>query len=148
MSAKREMKIRSMTDADVEDVISLWQECGLTRPHNNPKQDLALARGKQNSDVLVGVLDQEIVASAMVGHDGHRGAVYYMSVVPSRQGQGYGQEILAAAEAWLRTRGAWKLNVMVRRENAVVQKFYNALGYEPEDRIVMSRWIDPSKRGC
>ncbi|HAM47022.1 MAG TPA: GNAT family N-acetyltransferase, partial [Alphaproteobacteria bacterium] len=81
--------------------MSLWQACELTRPHNDPYQDIALARGKANSDVLVAELKGEIISSVMVGHDGHRGWVYYLSVAPDRQGQGLGQKMMRAAEAFL-----------------------------------------------
>ena len=48
--------------------------------------DIAFARGKASSEVLVGLADGRIVASAMVGHDGHRGAMYYVSVDPDQRG--------------------------------------------------------------
>lgn len=131
-------------DGDVEDIIALWEKCGLTRPHNDPAEDIAFARGAPSSDVLVGRLDGRVVASVMVGHDGHRGAVYYVSADPDVQGRGIGRQIMATAEAWLRERGVWKLNLMIRDGNEKVRGFYEALGYDTEPRIVMSRRIDTS----
>jgi hypothetical protein len=134
-------------DGDVDAVAVLWRKCGLTRPHNDPHADIAFGRGKPNSEVLVARLDGEIVASVMVGHDGHRGTVYYVSVDPDAQGAGLGRAVMQAAEAWLRDRGVWKLNLVIRAENEAVRGFYEALGYEVEPRVLMSRWLDPSKRG-
>ena len=131
-------------DGDVDEIIALWEKCGLTRPHNDPAKDIAFARGAPSSDVLVGRLGGRIVASVMVGHDGHRGAVYYVSADPDIQGHGIGRQIMAAAESWLRDRGVWKLNLMIRDGNEKVRGFYEALGYETEPRIVMSRRIDTS----
>ena len=75
----------------------------------------------------------------MVGHDGHRGAVYYVSVDPALQGRGFGRQTMAAAEAWFGARGVWKLNLLLRADNAKVRGFYEALGYEVEPRLCMAR---------
>ena len=76
------LNIRPMADGEEGAVIALWQRAGLTRPWNDPANDLAFARGNAHSDILVGVADGTVVASAMVGHDGHRGVMYYVAVDP------------------------------------------------------------------
>ncbi len=141
-----DLDIREINDEDVDDVAALWERCGLTRPWNDPVSDITFARKSENTTLLVGRMDDEIVASAMVGHDGHRGTVYYVSVNPDIRGKGFGRSIMAAAEDWLRGRGAWKLNLLVRTENASVINFYEALGYEREERVNLAKWIDPSRK--
>ena len=123
------LDVRAMADGEEAAVIALWQRAGLTRPWNDPANDLAFARGKAQSDILVGTADAAIVASAMVGHDGHRGVMYYVAVDPALQGRGLGRQMVAAAEAWLLTRGVWKVNLMVRQGNEPVLGFYAGLGY-------------------
>jgi len=66
-------------ESDIAELIVLWQRCGLTRPWN---ADVALARERPNAAVLVGRDDRGIVASVVVGHDGHRGWVYYVAGDP------------------------------------------------------------------
>lgn len=139
--------IRPIAAGEEEAVIALWHACGLTRPWNDAARDLAFARGKPNSDILVGLADSRIVASAMVGHDGHRGTMYYVSVAPAEQGRGYGRQIVAAAEAWLKERGVWKANLLVRTGNETVLGFYAELGYGPGPSQQIEKWIDPAKRG-
>ena len=133
------LKFRPIGDGDVEDVVALWDRCGLARPWNNAARDIAFARANAQSDVLVARLDGEVAASVMVGHDGHRGAVYYVSVDPALQGRGFGRQTMAAAEAWLCARGIWKLNLLLRAENAKIRGFYESLGYEVEPRLCMAR---------
>lgn len=136
-----------MQDGEEPAVIALWSRCGLVRPWNDPATDLAFARGKSNSDVLVGIAAGTIVASVMVGHDGHRGTMYYVSVDPERQKAGYGRAIVEAAEAWLKSRGCWKANLLVRRGNEAVLGFYQDLGYALNTSQPVEKWIDPTKRG-
>ncbi len=136
------LAITEIANSDVEAVIALWQRCGLTRPWNDPASDIALARRNANSTVLVGRADGAIVATAMVGHDGHRGWVYYVAVDPDRQKQGLGRAIMSAAEQWLREAGLPKLQLLVRRENAKAGAFYRSIGYDEADTIVFAKWID------
>ena len=136
---------RPLADGDVEAVVSLWTACGLTRPWNDPYKDISFARGKPNSEVLVGETDGDLCASVMVSHDGHRGMLYYLAVHPAAQGRGFGKAAVRAAEAWLKERGIWAINLNIRSENAKVRAFYAALGYELRDVIVMGR-RDPRPR--
>ena len=136
------LTIAPIGDADVADVVALWQRCGLTRPWNDAAADIALARKGPNAAVLVGRDGGSIVASVLVGHDGHRGWVYYVAVDPDCQHKGYGRVIMDAAEDWLRARGIEKLQLMVRPDNSQVQAFYQSLGYVEQERIVYAKWLD------
>ena len=136
------LAIAPITDADVAAVVALWQACGLTRPWNDPAADIALARRGPNSAVLVGRDDSGIVASVLVGHDGHRGWVYYVAVDPDCRHKGYGRVIMDAAEHWLRQRGIEKMQLMVRSDNTGVKAFYEQLGYLEQERVVYAKWLD------
>jgi ribosomal protein S18 acetylase RimI-like enzyme len=136
------LAIADITDGDVATVIALWQACGLTRPWNDPAADIALARRGPHSTVLIGRDGDAIVATAMVGHDGHRGWVYYVATDPDRRAKGSGRAIMNAAEDWLRAAGIAKLQLLVRRENAGVAAFYQSIGYEEAQTIVFANWLD------
>jgi len=136
------LTIAPIADADVAAVIALWQRCGLTRPWNDPAADIALARKGPNAAMLVGRDGRGIAASVLVGHDGHRGWVYYVAVDPDDRHKGYGRVIMDAAEDWLRVRGIEKLQLMVRPDNSQVQAFYQSLGYFEQERIVYAKWLD------
>jgi ribosomal protein S18 acetylase RimI-like enzyme len=136
------LTIVAIEDEQVDEVIALWQRCGLTRAWNDPAGDIALARRGANSTVLLGRHDGALVASVLVGHDGHRGWVYYVSVDPAHRSRGYGRAIMGAAEDWLRARGIQKLQLMVRGDNARVHAFYEALGYYDQKRVTFAKWLD------
>ena len=124
------------------EVIALWQRCGLVRPWNDPAADIALARSGGNSDVLVGRADAAIAATVLVGHDGHRGWVYYVAVDPDHQRKNFGRVIMQAAEDWLRARGIEKLQLLVRGDNTQVNAFYESLGYGEQKRVIYAKWLD------
>ena len=67
------MIVRGAGETDEVAAIALWRCCGLLVGHNDPAVDFRFARGRENSDVLLGFgTDGRVIASAMVGHDGHR----------------------------------------------------------------------------
>ena len=141
-SASRALNIRAIEDGEITDVIALWQRCGLTRPWNDPAADIALARKETNATVLLGRNDGALVASVLVGHDGHRGWVYYVTVDPDHRYKAYGRAIMTAAEDWLRARGIQKLQLMVRGDNLQVRAFYESLGYYDQERVTFAKWLD------
>jgi ribosomal protein S18 acetylase RimI-like enzyme len=61
-----------------------------------------------------------ISGSVMVGHDGHRGWLYYVASTPHSRGSGIGRQMVQAAEKWLRQRGVVKAQLLVRETNTKV----------------------------
>ncbi len=136
------LAIAPAEDADAKAIIALWQKCDLTRAWNDPAADFKRALKGPDSTVLVGRDGKTVVASVMVGHDGHRGSVYYVSVDPDHRKKGHGRALMTAAEAWLRERGIEKLNLMVRAGNTHAQAFYETLDFDEQERIVYAKWLD------
>jgi ribosomal protein S18 acetylase RimI-like enzyme len=139
----QEITIRIIADADIPDVVALWHASGITRPWNDPLQDIAFARRNPHSTILVAVVDGKIAGTVMVGEDGHRGWVYYVTADPERQGTGLGRAVMTAAEEWLAKRGVWKVQLLVRGDNAKVQAFYAHLGYKLVDTVLFQKLIEP-----
>jgi ribosomal protein S18 acetylase RimI-like enzyme len=133
--------LREAGAADLDAVVALWEACGLTRPWNEPRRDLALLAESGHGALLVLEADGGLVGTAMVGHDGHRGWIYYLAVAPERRREGLGRRLVAAAEAWCRARGVPKLMLLLRPENDAVRGFYERIGYLEEPRVLLTRWL-------
>jgi ribosomal protein S18 acetylase RimI-like enzyme len=138
--------LRPYRDTDESAVVALWQACGLTRPWNPPSADIALLRGSGHGEILVATQAGDVTGSVMVGHDGHRGWIYYLAVAPTHRRDGLGGQLMRAAEAWLQRRGIRKVELMIRQSNTAVTEFYARLGYREEPVTVMSRWLDGTER--
>jgi ribosomal protein S18 acetylase RimI-like enzyme len=141
------MTIRPFEERDRAAVLALWEACGLTRPWNPPEGDLDRAVQGTTSAVLVAEENSTVQGSVMVGDDGHRGWVYYLSVQPGLRQSGLGQALMTAAEDWLRDRGCRKIELMVRNTNDGVIGFYEAIGYGQEPVTVLSRWLIDDPKG-
>ena len=136
------MKIREFKIQDEEEVISLWKECDLVVPWNDPKKDIH-RKLKVNPELfLVGVTENKIVATIMGGYEGHRGWVNYLAVSPSHQRKGYGREMMEHVEAILKEKGCPKINLQVRETNSEVIAFYKSIGYAVDNVIGMGKRLE------
>ena len=133
------MRIRAYHSTDEEAVVALWQECGLTRPWNDPRKDIARKLTEQPELFLVGTVDFKLVATAMIGFDGHRGWVYYLAVAPAHRKHSHGRALMDEAERRLIARGCPKINLLVRSSNTAVIDFYRSLGYAQDDAVSLGK---------
>ncbi|MDX6197601.1 MAG: hypothetical protein QOJ79_752 [Actinomycetota bacterium] len=133
------MEIADLPESLAADAIALWHDVGLTRPWNDPDADLRRALDGAASTVLAALDEDRLLGTAMVGHDGHRGWVYYLAVRPDVQRDGIGRALMQACERWVHTNGVPKIQLMVRSTNASVISFYEHLGYESSDVVVLGR---------
>ena len=135
--------VRPAHEGDESAAVALWHACELVAPYNNPVADFRFARAGGASDVLVDEAgNQVVVGTVMVGHDGHRGWLYYVAADPDRRNMGIGRELVRAAEKWLRERGVRKVQLLVRAGNSGVVSFYERIGFGHSDVVVMQRWLD------
>ena len=138
--------IREFDAADTDAVVALWEACGLTRPWNDPRADIArklrvqpelflVAESAAGAEGFAGT----VIGSVMAGYDGHRGWLYYLASAPDRRGEGIGRALVAEAERRLVAMGCPKVQLMVRAENDAAVAFYDGLGYEASDVLVSGR---------
>lgn len=136
------MQVREFADADEDRVVALWTHCGLVRPWNDPRKDIARKRGVQRELFLVAELDGAIVGSVMGGYDGHRGWVNYLAVDPAHRRSGLGRVLMAEVEARLRRLGCPKINLQVRSDNSVALGFYERLGYLRDAAVSLGKRLE------
>ena len=127
------LTIRDFMPPDTASVIALWEACGLTRPWNDPQKDISRKMTDNNGCFWVAEVSGVVVASIMIGYDGHRGSINYLAIAPEHQRSGLGAELMRRAEAYLIERGCPKVSFCVRKTNEAVLAFYRQLGYEIDD---------------
>lgn len=141
------LNLRPFAETDRDAVIALWRRCDLVRPQNDPNRDIDRKLRVRPDLFLVGIEDGAVVASVMVGYDGHRGWINYLAVDPERQRRGYGRQLMDAAEALLRAEGCPKINLQVRTSNASVLAFYAAIGYALDEVVSLGKRLEHDAPG-
>ena len=127
--------IRQFVPNDTNRVIFIWEQCDLVRSWNNPNFDIQRKLNFQKELFFVGLLNDEIIATAMFGYDGHRGWLNYFAVLPNFQKRGFGKQLMTFGEMALIEKGCPKLNLQIRNDNTKAINFYKKVGYK-EDAAV------------
>lgn len=130
-------------EAKTREVIRLWQDCGLTRPWNDPARDIRRKLAEAPALFFTARLCGQMAGTCMAGYDGHRGWFYYLGVAPAFRHLGIAKELVTRAEAALLKRGCPKINLMVRSDNDQARGFYRGLGYADDAVVVMGKRLIP-----
>ncbi|OII00552.1 GNAT family acetyltransferase [Curtobacterium sp. MCBA15_005] len=153
-----EYRIRPFRTEDTDAVVALWESCGLVRPWNDPRRDIARkltvqpelflvaepdATDGDDTDTDTDTAEAGVVAAGMAGFDGHRGWVNYLAVRPDLQGSGLGRTLMAEFERLLTDLGCPKLNLQVRAGNEQVLGFYASLGYTDDRTVSLGKRLIP-----
>lgn len=129
------------TNHETMSIVALWEKTGLTRPWNDPTQDIQRALSAKSSTIFIAKNDHKIIGTAMAGYEGHRGWIYYLAVDPDYQKQGLGKKLYNTAEQWLKNQGAPKIQILIRADNQKVISFYEGLGFEKSSSLLMGKKI-------
>ena len=135
--------VRDFVSEDTDAVIALWGGCDLLRPWNDPHKDVARKLTDKNGAFWVATTGDDVIASVMVGYDGHRGSINYLAVAPDFQRTGVGARLMQQAEAFLVALGCPKVSFCVRKDNADVLAFYDGLGYAVDDVHFLGKRLIP-----
>ena len=136
------MRICPFSSLNEKAVVKLWERCGLLRPWNDPYKDIARKQLVQPELFLVGMIDEQIVATVMAGFDGHRGWINYLAVDPDSRGQRFGRQMMAAAEQQLRDRGCPKINLQIRQDNLSAIGFYERIGFAQDAVVSLGKRLE------
>ncbi len=134
-----ELIIRTYNNNDEKELISLWKECNLVVPWNDPLKDIQRKLDENPKLFFVGTMNNTIVGSCMAGYDGHRGWIYYLATKPSLQKKGMAKQLVQHAQAVLASMGCPKINLMIRKTNEKVIQFYKNIGYNDDPVMVLSK---------
>ena len=136
------MHVRPCTSHDRASVIALWERVFPDDPPHNAPAKMFDAKLAMRDDMLLVATDADtVIGTAMVGYDGHRGWLYTVAVVPEHRRRGTGTALVRHAVGALRAAGCVKVNLQIRATNAAVRGFYEALGFEVEERLSMGMHI-------
>lgn len=132
--------IRPYEHADESGVAALWRDVfPNNRSWHDPLTDVRRKVAQNDGLLLVGVMRGTLIATVMIGYDGHRGWLYRVAVAATHRRQGIGRALVRAAEERLRERGCPKINLQVEGGNRAVVGFYERLGYAVEERVSMGK---------
>ena len=142
-SFSQALSISPYTPEDHDQVIALWRACELTVPWNDPGRDIQRKLDDSPSLFFLARLGKQVIGTCMAGYDGHRGSIFYLGVAPEFRNNGVAGKLIEHGESILSAMGCPKINLMVRKTNTGVIRFYKKTGYADDPVQVLSKRLIP-----
>jgi len=129
--------LREFRTDDYESLVALWDESRLPyKPHGRDKRDrLEREVTKPNAIFLVAEVDRKLVGSILATHDGRKGWINRLAVIPAFRRRGIARMLLAEAEDRLSRQGIEIVACLVDDWNVDSARFFEKSGYKRFDGI-------------
>ncbi len=134
------MMIRPMTKEDYDEIFAMWQittKRALSKADERSQIERYLDRNPGMSQVAV--VDGKIVGTVLAGHDGRRGFIHHMAVLPEYRRRRIGHRLAEKAIEMITNDGIDKTHIFCYRNNETGQNFWKNFGFKKrEDVFVFS----------
>jgi N-acetylglutamate synthase len=133
------VKITKMKLGDYDDVISLWQNTEGMGLHQTYDSKKAIAKYlRRNPGLSLVALDSnQIVGAVLCGHDGRRGHLYHLAVVPAYRKRGIGKALVNQALLNLAAAGITRCTICAFTKNHAGRKFWTHIGWKERPDLRM-----------
>lgn len=130
------MQIRPMTIEDYEEIFEMWQitsKRALSKADEKSQIERYLKRNAGLSQVAVA--DGKIVGTVLAGHDGRRGFIHHMAVLPEYRRKRIGHTLAETAIEKIKAEGIDKTHIFCYQSNETGQNFWRDFGFEKREDI-------------
>jgi ribosomal protein S18 acetylase RimI-like enzyme len=132
------MNIREMTIRDYDEIIELFRNTPGISVREADSRDATEAYLKRNPSLsFVAVGDSKVIGCIMGGHDGRRGYLQHLVVLPEYRNQGIGEKLFMACITALQKIGISKTHIFVFKTNDLANKFWPDKGWILREEINM-----------
>lgn len=140
------MNIRPMTVDDYDEVFAMWQITSKRALSKADERDQIARYLKRNEGMSqVAVIDGKIVGTVLAGHDGRRGFIHHMAVLPQYRRRHIGHQLAERAIACIAADGIDKTHIFCYQNNETGQDFWRDFGFEKRDDVYVFSYNN--KRG-
>lgn len=129
--------IRKMTPNDYDTVVQLWQAAGLEYlPRGRDQRERIINEIERTENAfLLGELEGAVIASVFATHDGRKGWINRLAVLPEYQHRGFAQRLIQAAEEALAGHGIEIIGALIEADNHRSQRVFAEAGYQARPHI-------------
>ena len=133
-----------------EEVFALWQQCegvGITESDSRDNVQAYLRRNPGLS--FVALSSGRIVGAILAGHDGRRGYLNHLAVLPDFRRKGVAKRLVGHSISALHHAGIKKCHLFIFNHNPAGSAFWESVGWKPRrDLQIVSRQITPFSNAC
>jgi ribosomal protein S18 acetylase RimI-like enzyme len=115
---------------DHGDVHRIWRNAeGICVVSDDSRAGIRLYLARNRGLCFVAAADSRIVGTVLCGHDGRRGILRHLAVIPAYRGRGIGRALVDRCLRALARQGIRKCNIFVMDDNPSGMRFWRRLGY-------------------
>ena len=139
------MKIEEFKIKYYDRVVELWKKAGIGMGSSDTIDDVSRVLNKNPDLFLIGKEQEKVIAVVIGAFDGRRGYVHHLAVDPDYQHKGFGRTIMKALIEQFRKRNIHKVHLFIEKSNKRVVEFYNNLGWDVREDLIMMSYIPDDK---
>jgi len=130
-----------MTAGDLLAALRLWgQTEGVGLNESDTPDQLRAYLNRNPGLSLIARVGSRLVGAVLCGHDGRRGYLNHLAVLPEYRGCGLGRQMVETGLDSLAAQGILKCNVFLYADNEQGERFWNRCGWSARnDLIVLQR---------
>ena len=130
------MIIRPMTKEDYDEAYAMWQTTSKRALSNADSREQIERYLDRNAGMShVAVADGKIVGTVLAGHDGRRGFIHHMAVMPQYRRKGIGHSLANTAIEKIKAEGIDKTHIFCYQNNETGQNFWKDFGFKKRDDV-------------
>ena len=131
------MEIQKLAPKDYDRIVKVWEKAGLPfRPAGRDSKNNLTIQLRSNRVIILGAIDEnELIGVVMVTHDGRKGWINRLAVIPEYQHKGIASTLIEESEALLRKRGYEVYCVLIEKDRDTSEQLFSKFGYKEEKEI-------------
>ncbi|HLY24930.1 MAG TPA: GNAT family N-acetyltransferase [Aggregatilineales bacterium] len=139
------IEIRELSVADYDAICEVWRACGTKlRPQGRESRESFARQMAGGTQMVLGAFtDGRLVGVSLVTHDGRKGWINRLGVLPDCQRQGIGAGLIRASEKLLHDNGLTIVAALVEHYNAASLSLFQHEGYHVEDTYYVTKRDSP-----
>lgn len=122
--------------ADYKEVLHLWRNSNGVGLNESDTRGAIAGYLRRNPGMSFVARDgNELIGTILCGHDGRRGYLYHLAVLPRFRRRGLGTRLVAKCLAKLKRLGIARCNIYLFTDNADGERFWQDNGWESRTNV-------------
>jgi putative acetyltransferase len=127
---RMDIAVSAMTAHDLDAVLALWgQTSGVGLNESDTPDQLRAYLDRNPGLSLIARDGTWLIAAVLCGHDGRRGYLNHLAVLPEYRSRGLGRQMVEMCLGALAALGILKCNIFLYADNEPGEQFWNRCGW-------------------